>query len=500
MSSHLKAFVVVLVLSSIAILLSKHVFQRTASQKEFSNRRNLWFALTSIAFLSYNIWVCFFLSAIVLLIAQARDSNRVAIYFFSMFAIPAIAVDIPGFGIINYLFSLDHLRLLSIVVLLPAFVALSLDTKTSKFGSLLPDKLLIAFIAMNIFITIGIYSFTGTLRRTTLYFIDIVLPYYVASRSLRTTRDFQGALSAFIIPALILSLIGVFEAAKGWQLYRSLVETFGVGWDLMTSLRRGELLRGVASTGQAIVHGYVVSIGIGFYLYAQHHVKSRSLHLITASILALGLASSLSRGPWIGCLATLLVFAFLSRNPWQTISRYFLVGLGVFAAILVSPYGSSLIDYLPFVGTVEEGNITYRQYLLEVSASIFLQNPLFGSVYALYDPSLEELRQGQGIIDIVNTYIPIALSTGLFGLGLFLSTFAWVFLGIFRHLARASNEDDHRLGRAIFATLAGILVTVFTVSSISVIPYVYWATLGVGVAYLKYPRNAQENEMPKENA
>jgi hypothetical protein len=53
-----------------------------------------------------------------------------------------------------------------------------------------------------------------------------------------------------------------------------------------------------------------------------------------------------------------------------------------------------------------------------------------------------------------------------------------------------SNKDDEarRLGRALLATLAGILITIVTVSSITVIPVVYWSIAGLGVAYAQMAR------------
>jgi hypothetical protein len=49
----------------------------------------------------------------------------------------------------------------------------------------------------------------------------------------------------------------------------------------------------------------------------------------------------------------------------------------------------------------------------------------------------------------------------------------------------ARDAEAALLGRALLATLLGILVTIFTVSSISVIPAIYWSLAGVGAAYAR---------------
>jgi hypothetical protein len=47
------------------------------------------------------------------------------------------------------------------------------------------------------------------------------------------------------------------------------------------------------------------------------------------------------------------------------------------------------------------------------------------------------------------------------------------------------NDERHLLGRVLMATIIGILVIIFTVSSINVIPVVYWAVAGLGIAYIR---------------
>jgi O-antigen ligase len=91
----------------------------------------------------------------------------------------------------------------------------------------------------------------------------------------------------------------------------------------------------------------------------------------------------------------------------------------IIAAVLISPIGQSLIPYLPFVGNIDSENIDYRVRLFEVCVNIIKSNPFFGNPFAI--SQMESLRQGQGIIDIVNGYLFIAVFHGLISLGLFLA-------------------------------------------------------------------------------
>jgi len=53
-----------------------------------------------------------------------------------------------------------------------------------------------------------------------------------------------------------------------------------------------------------------------------------------------------------------------------------------------------------------------------------------------------------------------------------------------RNLPDRSGEP-YLLGQALLATLLGILVIIFTVSSITLIPVIYWSVAGLGVAYAR---------------
>ena len=96
------------------------------------------------------------------------------------------------------------------------------------------------------------------------------------------------------------------------------------------------------------------------------------------------------------------------------------------------------------------------------------------------------MRQGQGIIDVVNTYIGVALNYGFVGLGLFVAFFAVTLLGIYRAMRSIpdKNSEEYLLGRVLLATLLAIVVIIFTVSSISIIPIVYFSVTGMGGAYV----------------
>ena len=265
-------------------------------------------------------------------------------------------------------------------------------------------------------------------------------------------------------------------------------------WDMSTYLTRGGSLRASVTTGQAIALGFVISVACGMYLYLQEDVRSRLQRGLGALLLAGGLYAPLSRGPWVGTAVMIVVFIGTGRKAVKRLMLLALAGVLALPLLAVVPGGQKVLDLLPFIGTVEAENITYRQQLIDNAMIVIQRNPWLGSFDYRSTPEMQSLTQGQGIIDIVNTYIGIALSVGLIGLMLFVCFFAAVLLGIRKGMRSFSNKDDEarRLGRALLATLAGILITIVTVSSITVIPVVYWSIAGLGVAYAQMARRLRQ--------
>lgn len=158
------------------------------------------------------------------------------------------------------------------------------------------------------------------------------------------------------------------------------------------------------------------------------------------------------------------------------------------------PGGERIINLLPYVGENENENIEYREQLIANSLIVIKRNLWFGSVDYMETPEMEAMRQGEGIIDLVNTYIQVALKAGLVGVALFASFFGFVLVGIYRAMRTIGDREDeiYLLGRALLAALAGTLLIIFTVSSITIIPVVYWSLAGLGAGYPQLVKTRRE--------
>jgi O-Antigen ligase len=489
MPEHIRALVAILALALPVFAIAKIPACAVAIEKgAFERRRNLWFALTLTVFLANNFWVYILIAAILLLAWMPREANKLAMFFFLLFAVPAVPKQIGGLGIVEHLFAIDYVRLLCLIVLLPAFLTLRREADAIPFGRLLPDKLLAAYLVLVFLLQLRGDTLTNAMRHEVLYaFTDIFLPYYVASRSLKKIGAFRDVMMSYAVGAMVLAAIGFVEFMRHWLLYTSLDRTLDSTWYSMVYLMRGSNLRAVGSTQQPIVLGYVMAVAIGYFLYLRRSVPSPVIWGLGMAVLCAGLVAPISRGPWVGATAMVLIFVAAGPNAFGRLAVFSIACLLLLPLLLVSPFGQRIIDLMPFLGTVDASTVTYRERVLKNSLQLIARSPFFGDVNFVASPLMQELRQGQGIIDIVNSYMIIGLESGLVGLSLFCGFFASVGFAIVKGLRAAGDKHDerHALGRALLATLLCILLVIFTASSISLIPVIYWTTAGLGVAYAR---------------
>ena len=484
MPEYLYSLLQILLLSTAFFVIADRSIASIIERDHFARRRNLWFSLTVIAFLAPNFWVYAFIAIPLLLYATRLESNFPALFFFILFALPTGTVTIPGWGLVNYLFGLSHARMLSLLILLPAFLSLILKGDTLRFGRSAPDKVLAAYLLLTAILYLRDSTITDTLRETFYLFMDVFLPYFVISRSLKDMQTFKDALLSLVIAIMVLAPIAILESFRDWLLYRPLIYKLGLTGGMTGYLGRDGMLRVSTSVGHPIALGYLMVVGMGIYLFLQGSLQQKFIRRLGMALLATGLIAPLSRGPWLGACVMFIVYIATGHHPVRRLMAWTVAGMLAFLLISTLPGGEKMINLLPFIGKTEKSNVVYREKLITNSMIVIQRNPWFGSVNYLAAPEMKALYEG-GIIDVVNTYIGIALEKGLVGLGLFIGFFAMVVIGVKRAMRSIADRgsEEYLLGRVLLATLLAILFIIFTVSSVTIIPIIYWSVAGLAVAY-----------------
>ena len=360
------------------------------------------------------------------------------------------------------------------------------------------DKLFFGFFILTWMLGIRSPDVTVTsfMRSGFLLVIGTAVPYLAFSRYIASREEMNRIMLAFLIPVFIYGVIGMFELAWHWSLYGSPPSVWGLDLGKGSSVREG-LLRanGPIGHGSPIVFGSFFVVASGFLLAL---APGRGLWLSTGVIWG-GLISTLSRGPWVGTSFVYFVYWLTSSGKTSKAFKYGFPVLLFGVLMLATPFGAKIWSLMPFVGsTASQSTVEYRQQLWNVSWGVIRKYPLFGHVGAEHLPEMQSLKSDH-IVDLVNTYLLVAVEYGLVGLFLFGGFFGSVLVRL-RNAYRAlgpNRANDVRTGRALFTTMVGLLVVIATVSPIDHMPFLYWSLAGMCVAYTRYLRRSLASAVPK---
>jgi O-antigen ligase len=508
MLGSVKALIVVLAISTAIFFMAKPLAKQFMSEEDFSRRRFVWYVLTTVGLLSPNEWVYFLFAVPTLLWAGRKDSNPVALYLLLMHVVPPIEVTIPLPG--NHgLFLIDNYRLLALCVLLPAAMRYRKNPQEMRRGTFgLVDVLLLAFGALQValytppdlpFHVVIPDSPTNMVRRVLMFLLDTYLLYYAFSRLLQSRKKMVDAMASFVLICGVMSALAMFERTRNWLLFVDIAGRWSTDPNATFYLMRGGSVRAQVTAGHSIALGLLISIAFGLSLYLMSHLQGRSQRIGVALLLWGGLFGAFSRGAWLG--AGVIYFTFIAAGP-RAASRFVkgaCIAGAVIGIIALSPLGDRIIELLPKGGQPAD---LYRHRLAEQGWKVALEEPFFGNQFPW--PELEDLRQGEGIIDLVNSYLEVALGYGLVGLFFFASTFLLGTLKVYSRSKELSRSDPDLalLGTSLFACAVGLLIMIRNTSLILGTEKMFWVLAGFAVAYatlehlpLKRPHGSQRQRL-----
>ncbi|MFQ5564230.1 MAG: O-antigen ligase family protein [Parvularculaceae bacterium] len=443
----------------------------------------VWTLSTPIIFVvGYNMLALAMIAVIVAVFAPMRAENRVILYIATLAVIPNnYNADVPFPGL-NYLITLNYPIISSLVLLGPIAVTALLRPKSSV--SPLTDALVFLFFALVSIMSIRDLPFTSMLRMTFYELVSLVIPYIAISRTIVAKEAFEKVVWALLISGLILSTSGLISAFIHWNFYDFALPAGFPGIDI-----RGGALRVSATLATALL-GFVAATGLISALYFRRDKRVDLIRLVLyAAIFPLVIYYTGSRGAILALFilgATYLVFTRMGG----LVRRLYVVA-GVIGAIAGFNYlrggGAESIDAY--------GTFDYRIELLETSIEQIRARPLFGTTAYLESGRFDHLIQGQGIVDIVNGYLQIALEYGLVGLIIYLGMYFTVLKSLFdsslRIRLRSADDEERALGKVVatcLALLVAYLALISTVSFVSYIPDYGVMLLGVSAGMAHYAK------------
>lgn len=344
----------------------------------------------------------------------ARRASLIApFYLFLLLTTPAIGTPIGVAGV--YLVSFDSGVALGLGALLATFMRAGRGSRRSWAWDLPAFALFILFV-----VGYGRGSSATNILRTALdNGLQMFIPYFVVSRTVRTGEDVRLALFGLVAACASLSMLALYEALHGWPIYRSLWTYYGIplGSGASVKLRAG-LLRSPGPFAEPTGFAFALCFGTLAAISIRSLFRSRQRQAIVVVLLLLGICAPQSRGAWLGlAVGVVAVQIYAGRMiAFARTAAYAAIGvIAVLAAGLVSTRIGSMLGFYSQTGGSDDYRATlFSRGVEEVARFPLLGRPLSDVVYAMRD-----MTQGEGIVDFVNSYLFIALITGIIGLVVF---------------------------------------------------------------------------------
>lgn len=460
-----------------------------------------WAIVTPVLFLSPNGAFFLFAAAVLLLALRAAGTDALVLAAFMLATVPPGGVsvgDLPG---IKYLLRFTMLIIISMVVLLPYLFRLppkapgAVRSYPSARGS---EAFLFAYFVLVAVLSFREATFTTGLRSSTEWSFLAVIPYLAFSRGVRDQRHLRRVVGALAISLVLVGVVGIGNAVVSWQFYDLPVFVMFEDTVRAPKYRSGILRVGGTMGGAPISFGLIMVIGacVASTFLTQtgpeRQVKRPYVLGMIAICIVAALASG-SRGPWIGGVVAIVAYQLTRPNPGPALVKSAAIGAVLFAAALVTETGRSMAAMLPFVGTDQTGTIDYRADLFDAGMAVIQRQPFLGSPSYLEEPEMQAMVQGEGIIDMVNTYLAWSLEFGLIGLALYAVGVSTLLIGTFRITRRLDVQRDAALravGAALFAALTAYSVTIATTSLTGILPSLGWIVIGLCAGYMRVAKAA----------
>jgi O-antigen ligase len=485
----IKSLLVLAVLFGLAWRLMRGRFLPTVfTEAEFNRYFGLTAGVTLLAYVSLNVWL-YVILVVVFVAWQGRGLNPAAVLASVLFAVPYYNLPISVGATVLLIYKLQY----AIIWLQWHRLAQANQRASQPFGRFVADWLLLGWVVFQAIYALLGASPTHAIKVALSAGTDTFLVYWIFSRAAAQRDDLAKVIAAFLIQMVIFGLVAVFESVKGWLLYPPIEQALGVASVMGNYLSRDSvgLLRAQTSTGHPIVLGAFLGCAVLLLMgFSETKGQRRdNWRYAWMALLLAGLLFTISRGPWVAAAVGVIVWIFLGPDFLKRMAG---LALGVLVAALllhIIPGGEKIIDVLPWIGKGGAETVDYRELLFQISLMVFWENPWLGAPNYMSHQAMQLLIQGEGIIDMVNSYLGVALGGGF--VGLFLYAGGFVTSGFSLMVASIRSQDP--LQRSVFGALVCLLVTLGTVSTVNSMAIFCWVILGLVVSAAQVSVDAKKS-------
>lgn len=476
-----------------AWFLTRLLLRDAMGEADFKRAWALLFAITVVSFLSRNSGLFMALLLVLMLMAAATESRGVpgaiAVYTLVSIVSPPVSHALANVGDINQLLSLRTGRVACLALLvIPAVKLLAAPKTTQNRWLSAVDLMIVGYALLKIIQTFSGSSVTYLVRQVVESVLDTLIPYYVITRGFGKTSEFPRLAAWFALGATYIACVGALEFALQKNIYAELQGMFGQQWQLTLRFLRGDYLRVQATTSQPILLGMLLVFG-GAMVWLRWPDRHRRVAIwLTLLVFSAALLATFARGPLLGAMLFAVCWWLLNH---LSVRQFRMLALGaVFSLVGLRWFGldSVLISSLSQLlggGAHGERTADYRQDLLDTGLALIAQSPWWG--VPDYAAHMQNLKQGEGIIDMVNTYIAVTLDMGLVGLALYLGPILVVAHQLMNHLQQPALRADPQARiflTSCVALICAFLAIIFTTSIYGIASYLMLLLVALPAAWM----------------
>ena len=297
---------------------------------------------------------------------------------------------------------------------LGTLIALSIARGQPQRATPVIDAALWLFFLIVVLILARGVPLNGTARLVFAATLNVATPFLVMARCIRTPRDAVDVTLFMTLGAFCNALVAIFETKRSWPLFQGFYQGLHVpmGMSATLSVRSGFLRAQGALDNPA-----TLAVLMGFGIVACMALRSRFSRLgfwLVISALTLGMLASQSRGGWIATVVGVALFWLYERRT-KALATLVALGVAGYAVVAILPTGGVIGQLVGRSGGAQM-TAEYRSDLLSRGIEEVRKHPLRGQTADELEVSMNDMRQGEHIIDFVNTHLFVALKIGLLGL------------------------------------------------------------------------------------
>ncbi|WP_245892525.1 O-antigen ligase family protein [Novosphingobium guangzhouense] len=450
--------------STAAVLCFVRCMQPSLRQDMAVRALLITFFMPAVAWLLPNVWMLYFVMLMWVPVFSSRPEQIVGIYLHSLLLLPNLdqSVELAG----TKLFDIGVHDMLALGAV--AAIMMVSGTRGAINGARTGRAPRIArgddwrvglLLMVMIFASARETSVTHVLRTTINIGFDFAMPYYILSRGLRDVASMRSAMRWFACSGIALSGVLVFEMWQNWPIYNELYWHYDVP-KLLAVKVRGVFMRPGGPFNEPTSIALVMALCLLALWLIRDDFRTRMQHRLLCLGMFLGVSAPQSRNAWVAlALAVLLADMFLGR--WSALVRKVAPTVTALTMILAAAsIYPSFSDSLGLSGQASE-TADYRRALFDRGIEELVDSPIIGFSRTALEIRLEDMRQGEGIIDYVNTYLWFALVSGVIGLVVFVWNLVVPLMYLWRRRRAEVAAATAVPAAFVFSSLAALSATLF---------------------------------------